>query len=619
MDRRPRSQRTPLAAGLLAALLLAAPAASRVELTHAPTEDLLLAIHDLAGGEGGAERWRVALGSTAGGPARTLAAGFDPAWSPDGTRIAFAAVPSGMKRGEIYVMLADGTQRRRLTRTPPSDRVPTWSPNGKALAFLSGGRLAIISSTGGELRYLSGETPAEAAWSPKGDMIAFTTGEQGDRDIVVSRVDGSARTVLPDPAVSGASWHEETPRWSPDGTLIAFGRRYQSVGHGADVGGLWVASPDGANARSLIEWGACCPRWSASGREFLVVAEERACVRTYCVPAPADIGVIAVNGTGMRLLTGDVARDKGPSWSKGERHVVFVSERSRRLDPLPHDDAYVMNADGTCQTRVTRASYHSSVAAATLRPGRSVNGGRRLSCVDLGLAASWPAVVPSGARFAAQVTVANRGDRVAAPSTIRIERPAADLVAATGAGARCTVVRQAARCELPRLRPGRKLVVSLVLETPRNRAEGAAPWRGNPNYEGGPSLKLVGRSGEGDLANNVLDLRYLVSACSFFGSDNADVIVGTRQRDVICAYPGDDDIRTLGGDDRIKAGDGADTIDPGSGRDVVGAGPGSDTINAVDGEVDRIVCGEGADDEVDKVRADADDKVGADCEVVERS
>ena len=59
-----------------------------------------------------------------------------PAWSPDGTRIAFASIRDIMNQ-DIYVMDADGSNPTRLTNHPDNDRCPTWSPDGSKIAFAS--------------------------------------------------------------------------------------------------------------------------------------------------------------------------------------------------------------------------------------------------------------------------------------------------------------------------------------------------------------------------------------------------------------------------------------------------------------------------------------------------
>ena len=59
-----------------------------------------------------------------------------PSWSPDGKRIAFTSMRNGGNR-EIYVMDADGGNQRNLTNHPDNDWHPVWSPNGKRIAFVS--------------------------------------------------------------------------------------------------------------------------------------------------------------------------------------------------------------------------------------------------------------------------------------------------------------------------------------------------------------------------------------------------------------------------------------------------------------------------------------------------
>src|SRR5690606_5882809 len=98
----------------------------------------------------------------------------DPAWSPDGTRLALASDAEGSSG--IWVHGVDDPLAVRLTSSAARDGAPSWSPDGRSLVFRSerdGGGLFIVAATGGEERRLTtfGSAPQ---WSPKGDAILFS-------------------------------------------------------------------------------------------------------------------------------------------------------------------------------------------------------------------------------------------------------------------------------------------------------------------------------------------------------------------------------------------------------------------------------------------------------------
>ena len=119
---------------------------------------------------------------------------FSPAWSPDGKRIAFISERDGHPRrvpgwfaSEIYVMDADGGNQQNLTNNPANDRSPSWSPDGKRIAFHSNreGRfnyeIYVMDADGGNLQRLT-ENPnldEDPAWSPDGERIVFSSAREG--------------------------------------------------------------------------------------------------------------------------------------------------------------------------------------------------------------------------------------------------------------------------------------------------------------------------------------------------------------------------------------------------------------------------------------------------------
>ncbi len=123
-----------------------------------------------------------------------------PVWSPDGRRIAFLSRPDGNKA--LYVMNADGSGQRRLTRDASNSATPAWSPDGRTLAFESvrngiNGVYAVNADGSGQRRLArSGHAPA---WSPDGRTIAFFSGPP----IYLMNADGSEHRTLAKPCPGG--------------------------------------------------------------------------------------------------------------------------------------------------------------------------------------------------------------------------------------------------------------------------------------------------------------------------------------------------------------------------------------------------------------------------------
>jgi dipeptidyl aminopeptidase/acylaminoacyl peptidase len=123
-------------------------------------------------------------------PTRT-SGDFDPAWSPNGRRIAYvhstgSTVGPGQAGTEIWVMNADGSGKRRLTQNVSFDGGPTWSPDGRRIMFARGSLytngsglpysdLWVMNANGTGQRRLTRtrELELEPSWSPRGDRIAF--------------------------------------------------------------------------------------------------------------------------------------------------------------------------------------------------------------------------------------------------------------------------------------------------------------------------------------------------------------------------------------------------------------------------------------------------------------
>jgi Tol biopolymer transport system component len=194
----------------------------------------------------------------------------NPAWSPDGTRIAFSSSHEG--DNEIYVMNADGSGVTRLTSDPRGDTDPSWSPDGERLVFSSRcsrglacfngepyAELTVINADGTGLVRITSHPmidilDTEPAWSPEGpdgsSRIAFRRQSSG---IMLINPDGSGETsIAPGP-------HMFAPNWSPDGLSVAFEKDQDLAVMNADGTGVRLLTPPGDGVIDTI------PAWSPDG------------------------------------------------------------------------------------------------------------------------------------------------------------------------------------------------------------------------------------------------------------------------------------------------------------------------------------------------------------------
>jgi Tol biopolymer transport system component len=143
----------------------------------------------------------------------------EPAWSPDGTRIAFSSWRDGTSH--IYVMSADGSGTRRVTNGLQEDTHPSWSPDGRRIVFSREGAVFVVPANGGRAGRLGRGlgNAANPAWSPDGALIAYDYRRPGfsSRELYVMRSDGSGNRQ-----VTRLGRSSSLPAWSPDGTRIAF-------------------------------------------------------------------------------------------------------------------------------------------------------------------------------------------------------------------------------------------------------------------------------------------------------------------------------------------------------------------------------------------------------------
>ena len=206
-----------------------------------------------------------------------VASDTDPAWSPDGKRIAFTSSRDGSS--QIYVMDADGKYPMELTSDYVNDK-PVWLPDGERIAFRTYDGIdqwwwRIVDLTSFEITEYSPpsydpffQTPA---WSPDGSQLAYMSlVEQQERN------DGSSQLhvkVLPnrsDTALTSDVWANVNPVWSPDGEQLAFFSERDGT---YNLFALYVINVDGSGLERItppLYTAQASVSWSPDGKWVVV-------------------------------------------------------------------------------------------------------------------------------------------------------------------------------------------------------------------------------------------------------------------------------------------------------------------------------------------------------------
>jgi TolB protein len=232
------------------------------------------------------------------------------------SEICFSSGATGKK--EICIADYDGANFRQITKHGSISILPTFSPNGAKIAYLSfkdrfpflyvydraTGKSTAISKNAG--------LNVSPAWSPDGNSIAMTLSKDANEEIYLANADGSNPRRL-----TNNKELDTSPTFSPDGNQIAF------VSERGGSAQIYAMDVSGGNARRLSYQGgrAYDPAWSPDGSKIAYVAERSG--------EGFEIYVLDVaDSKNYKRLTDSGGSNESPSWSADSRHIIFASSRS---------------------------------------------------------------------------------------------------------------------------------------------------------------------------------------------------------------------------------------------------------------------------------------------------
>jgi TolB protein len=243
---------------------------------------------------------------------------------------------------EVYVTDYDGANQTRVTTSRRLNITPSWSPDGRSIAYSSYIRIqpqVIVSNVYQGTRETITDEKTGAympVFSPDGSRIAFMSQRDGNSEIYIMNRDGSNPRRL-----TNHSAADSTPTWSPAGTQIAF------TSDRSGTPQIWLMDTDGLNVRRLTFGESWADRATWSPAPFNEIAYSARSGPGF------DIRVYDVASGQIRTLTDGAGTNESPAFSPNGRHIAFSSSRLGKVH------IFTIARDGRNIRQITRSGNNT--------------------------------------------------------------------------------------------------------------------------------------------------------------------------------------------------------------------------------------------------------------------
>ena len=238
----------------------------------------------------------------------------------------------------------DGHDQRPVTANGSLNLTPSWSPDGRALTYISYREgapalyLAFLYQGRGE-KLVGDHQSFTPAWSPDGRWIAFASNRDGQSEIYLAAADGSEIRRLTDHRAIDVA-----PTWAPNGRTLAF------TSDRAGSPQIYSMDSDGLNLRRVSFEGTYndSPAWSPSRARSEIAYASRIERR------PFDIVIHDFETRQTRQITTGRGSNESPSWAPNGEHLVFTSNRAGT------NQVFTMHRDGSNVRQLTREGENTT-------------------------------------------------------------------------------------------------------------------------------------------------------------------------------------------------------------------------------------------------------------------